>query len=247
MKTIEVVPNVFITNTIAGSFVDPMSVLDELGSLPSRVVGGLHNLSAHDKFLWASNENGPLRIVERGTEREEIWFPRGTGKDPSFITLDSRTGMIQSHKRFNNHLQAVEFNNGSRPFKNKTIVKVWYNEGAIHSFEGWTGNYMGNCGGAAITSKLFIIKPKDTNTADYIKTITFHWYCEVWDNGKWVETTVDRIGIVFKNTDLNNEKTQKRALEWIKKHCKQGFFPLSENLFGDEEEEFMFIADICGS
>lgn len=250
MKTVEVAPNIFITNTIADSIENPASILDELESLPVRVVGGLHNLTARDKFLWACKAQGPLRVIERGTEREEIWFPND-GKHPSFITLNSRTGMVQSHQKFKSHLPAVEFgirvNRRNHPLiKGNTVIDIWYNDGLIHSFTD-ENSYGDNFTGSAISSGCFTTKLKDKKAADYMESVSLHRYREVWDDGNWIKTCVDDIEIQFKNARLNDGWTKERVFHWIKKHCKHGFFPFSENLFGDEEEEFMFIADICSS
>ena len=239
MKIVEVAPNIFITNTLVDKIEDPASMVDDLEGLNQRVVGGLHNLSTHDKVSLATQ--GPIRLIERGTKREEIWFP-GSREGVVHISIDSETGMIQSHEKYGRPMPAVEFRKRepmtpSSLWLGEARIQMWYNEGLLHAFDNTF----------AITSDSLSTKPQDKKVTDYIDHVKLYRYKEAWRDGEWTETEVEDVGIGFQNKELNDPAVQIRAIQWIRKHCKHGFFPLSEQLFGDEEEEFLFIADVCSS
>jgi len=61
----------------------------------------------------------------------------------------------------------------------------------------------------------------------------------------WKNSRATGPSIIFTRDDLNTEPHRLKATQWINEHCKGGFYPFSDQLFGDKEEEFMFVADIC--
>jgi hypothetical protein len=58
-------------------------------------------------------------------------------------------------------------------------------------------------------------------------------------------TTAGDMTVIFSDIRLNTPWAQRATQEWLAKHCQGGFFPFDDTLFGDEEEEFLFVADIC--
>ncbi len=94
---------------------------------------------------------------------------------------------------------------------------------------------------AVVSTKMQAPVPND----EYISGIGFSLFREFWEDGEWDRTDIGTMKIIFKNQKLNTPETQEKANTWIMEHCRGGFFPFSDRLFGEEDEEFMFLTDIC--
>jgi len=245
-KRCEVKDNIVITKSILDMdiLIDPKECLEGLESFSKRYVGGLHNLSHNDKWAWVRNNGKPLRVIETNTGREEVWFLK-RNFHPIYISIDG-DGKVTSHQRFNSYLPAVYlpsenmganitqplyFNHSHTPSQH---IKVWFQNDQPTTLER----------GAAVTARTMILKIKDSNV-DYIDSIKVDVLAEDWCEGTWKQTRLNSIELFFKNTKLNTPDVQEKALDWIGKNCKNGFFPFEETLFGSKEEEFMFVADFC--
>ena len=245
MKTSELAPNVYVTTSIAQEFLgDPMKWLTRYKQFPVRYVGGIHSLSQHDKTEWANKEDLPLRIVELGTGREEVWFST-VSKGPAYISLDPG-GRLTSHlnigrfqptlkQEIHHMIPGEEFAVGSAE------LAVWYQDDIIHRTP---DRREGPDRAPAILSTKMTAPIRDDGAA-YIDSVYFTVFQEYWNDGEWEKTTAGSMTIVFSNVRLNTPGAQRKILEWIAKHCQGGFFPFDDTLFGDEEEEFLFVADIC--
>lgn len=245
MKTSEIAPNVFITDSIVHDFLsDPTVWLKRYKQFPRKFVGGIHNLSQHDKKAWADKESLPLRIIELGTGREEVWF-QTESKGPEYISLDP-DGRLTSHlnvARFQPTLkqETPQILPGLESKRGSAELSVWYHNDTIH-------RKPDRCEGpnkapAVLSSKM--TAPIRDAGAEYINSVYFTMFQEHWAGGEWKKSSAGHMTIIFSNVRLNNPAAQTKTLEWLAKHCQGGFFPFSESLFGDEEEEFLFVADIC--
>lgn len=230
---------------VDGSTIDPDSVhkplkklIDKRLKYNSRYVGGIHSLSMNDKAAWVRNSSKPLRIIEVDTGREEIWFT-GVPDAPTYLSINS-AGLLESHKKYNHHMPAVHYDRSSTPFISREYriidshLDLWYHDCKLSNFEAEPALNAG--------SRAF--KIRDTSI-DYIKCIVFKNVTEDWDDGIWLNSRVSGLTIIFTRDDLNTESNRAKAIKWLNDHCKGGFFPFGDQLFGDKEEEFMFVADIC--
>ena len=238
---IEILENIVLTSSILDR-VDkkintPVDWLSGFETFSARYVGGLHNLSPSDKMAWAKNSNNPLRIIETTTGREEVWFPNKNNK-PSYISLN-KSGEVESHRKFNKFMPAIHFSSenlptiGSMLFHPKKL-DLWYHNDVI------TG--VGENSGVSATGIPCTIKDKKV---EYIESILFDNLFETWEDGEWKSSQVSNMKIMFTNPEKNSDETSKEVVLWLKEHCKEGFFPFSDKLFGSEEEEFLFVSDFC--
>ena len=243
----EVAKNIYVTDTIVtGVLKDPRTYLEGLDGFNVRYVGGIHNLSTNDKKRWARDSRDsrgdptPLRVIESGTGREEVWFPP-EHKSPEYISLDIH-GNLTSHLKFDRAQPTVVQDVRQRSLDGLSEdmmveFSVWYHENVIHRMpDRHTGRSP-----AVLSSKMRVPIPDD----EYIAGVTFNLFREYWRDGEWEETTISDMVLVFANQRLNKPDVQERAAEWIAENCKAGFFPFGENLFADPEEEFLFLSDIC--
>ena len=245
MKTSEVAPNVYITDSVVHDFLtDPSVWLQRHKQFPCKFVGGIHNLTQHDKREWANKEDLPLRIIELGTGREEVWFPIES-KGPEYISLDPE-GRLTSHlnvARFQPTLkqETPRILPGLESSRGSAELSVWYHNDTIH-------RNPDRCEGPnkapAVLSSKMTAPIRDTGV-EYIHSVYFTMFQEHWVDGEWKKSSAGDMTVIFSNVLLNTPWAQKKTLEWLAKHCQGGFFPFSESLFGDEEEEFLFVADIC--
>ncbi len=231
---------------VSASTIDPDAVKKPLIELLSarskyekRFVGGLHSLSATDKSAWVRNNNGPLRIIETKTGREEIWF-FDSSTEPVYISVN-REGFLESHKKYNHHMPAVHYMERSSVLLKRNNIRtfdshldLWYHNQQLSNFEK----------DAAVNAGSRLFKTRDKH-ADYIRFIMFKNVEEDWEHGVWKTSRVTGPSIIFERDDLNTEEHRNKASRWLNDHCKGGFFPFGEQLFGNSEEEFMFVADIC--
>ena len=243
--------NIMVTDSILSVFgsLDEPTWLAERDTLEVREVGGIHNLSANDKQRWAQREgDGGLRIVERGTGREEIWFSHKINY-PKFISLD-KDGNLQSHSKFQSlWVPAMHFPTenliGSVEevprvlggFPNRTSLNIWCNEGEISNIPG-ESMY-------ALQAKGMVHEPKDPKGKDFIKYFYFDDLKEFWENGKWVRSEWEGFRIIFLKKELNQPEIRRRMQEFVGKNIKSGIHPFGDELFPDPEEEFLFITEFC--
>lgn len=236
--TTEILKNVYVSTTVVELLDDPRKWLKGRSKFPIKEVGGLHNLSTHDKESWALNERGPLRLVEGETGREEVWYPPNQKNAPAYISVDSE-GNLQSHLRY--ELRVMPAFSRERHERPRTSLgfcgnlNLWYNQDTIHH-EG---------GGPAIQATKLTVPIQDDASAEYIQCVIFEIFSEYWQDGEWKATTAEGMEFVFSDDRFNTEKNRQKAKDWIAKHCTGGFHPMGDNLFLNEEEEMMFIADIC--
>ncbi len=247
MKTSEVAPNVYITNSIVHDFLaDPARWLARHEQFPCKFVGGIHNLTQHDKKEWANKEDLPLRIIELGTGREEVWFPTES-KGPEYISLDpdgrltSHLNVGRFHPTLKQETHPILPAGLDEPTKGSAELSVWYHNDNIH-------RNPDRCEGpnkapAVLSTKM--TAPICDTDVEYIHSVYFTMFQEHWVEGEWKKSSAGDMTIIFSNLRLNNPWAQKKTLEWLAKHCQGGFFPFSDTLFGDEEEEFLFLTDIC--
>lgn len=238
---IEIEANIVVTE----SAIDPATISKAITKLmkrrnkyATRYVGGLHSLSMTDKAVWVRNANGPLRIVEVDTGREEIWFYDANGT-PTYLSVNS-DGLLESHKKYNLHMPAIHYQCNDTPISNRKIrvfdshLDLWYHNQKLSNFEGMP----------AVNAGSRVFKIKDTKI-DYIKYILFDRIEENWEDGVWQGSNASGASIIFERDDLNTEPHRLKATQWLNDHCQGGFYPFGEQLFGDDEEEFLFVADIC--
>lgn len=234
---------------VSGSAIDPDAVVEPIIELLSertnyerRFVGGLHSLSVNDKSAWVRNNNGPLRIIEQKTGREEIWFFDTISPSiPVYLSINNE-GLLESHKKYSHHMPAIHYTSSGVPYAlAKTKIRIfdshldlWYHNHQLSNFE---DDAAVNAG-----SRLFRIRDKQ---ADYLRFILFKNVEEDWEHGTWKTSRVSGASLIFGRKDLNTDDHRLKATKWLNDNCKGGFFPFGEKLFGDKEEEFMFIADIC--
>lgn len=246
------VKNIVVTDSILSVFggLDEPNWLAERDSLEVREVGGIHNLSFNDKSKWAMREgDGGLRIIERETGREEIWFAHKVNY-PKYVSLD-KDGNLQSHNKFQslwvpamhfpteNLLGMVEEMPRSLDgFPNRTSLSIWCHEGEISVIPGEKSMH-------ALIAKGMVHEPKDPKAKDFIKYFYFDTMKEWWKDGNWVRSEWDGFRIIFFKKELNQPEIRRRMGEWIGKNCKSGFYPFGDPLFPDPEEEFLFIAEFC--
>jgi len=232
----EVAKNVHVTDTVVTDLLeDPRKWLDGLDGFEIRYVGGIHNLSANDKKAWVRGAKDPLRIIETGTGREEVWFPLNS-KAPEYISID-QDGNLTSHAKYDvpqptmvRDIRLASLDGVSEDIH--VAFSLWYQGEHIHRPDS---------GPAVLSSKVRIAVPDD----EYIAGIAFNVFREFWLDGAWQATTADDMTLIFKKRRLNGPEIQQQVTEWIGENCQGGFFPLSDTLFGDPEEEFMFLTDIC--
>lgn len=245
MTAIEVARNIYVAHSVTESVLDdPWRWLDGRENFALRHVGGLHNLTDSDKEKWARDTEGPLRIVESQTGREEIWFPTYVENyPPVYISLNAE-GRLQSHHSYrrkpspgympavSRRLPLASFSGGP---KGKCEINIWYEDNLIHHIHD----------GCGLFAKRVVFPIKDKNASEYINLVGFRILMEDWDNGEWKHTVAEEFFISFVKKELNTPEHMEKAKSWICQNCKHGFFPLSERLFGNEEEEFLFLADVC--
>ncbi len=238
---LEIETNIVVTE----SSIDPDAISKPINKLihdrsgfKTRYVGGLHSLSISDKTAWSRNCEGPLRIIESHTDREEIWFFDSSSK-PTYISINQE-GLLESHKKYNMYMPAIHYARSETPVSNNNIrifdshLYLWYHNQKISNFEGT----------AAVNAGSRVFKIKDTRI-DYIRYILFNSIEEDWEDGSWRGSRASGASIIFERDDLNTEQHRIKAVQWLNEHCKGGFYPFGNQLFGDKEEEFMFVADIC--
>lgn len=231
---------------VSESAIDPtvikkplIKLLSKRDKYETRFVGGLHSLSVSDKSAWVRNNNGPLRIIETKSGREEIWF-FGSSVEPTYISVN-KEGLIESHKKYHHYMPAVHYLNSSSPILKRNGIgafdshlDLWYHNQQLTNFET----------DAAVNAASMVFEIRDKH-ADYVRYIMFENVEEDWDGGIWKNSRVSGASIIFKRYNLNTTQHRNKAIRWLNENCKGGFFPFGEQLFGDKEEEFMFIADIC--
>lgn len=231
----EVAKNVHVTDSIVTDLLeDPRKWLDGLDGFEVRYVGGLFNLSHNDKKEWRNAADGPLRIIETGTGREEVWFPT-EWKSPVYISLD-KNGRLSSHVKYDIPQPALKQDIRQRSLDQLSEdlfveFSLWYQEDHIHN----TGD-----GAAVLSSKLRIAVPDD----EYVAGVAFNLFREFWRDGEWQSTSIGEMNIIFQKKSMNGPENQRKALDWIAEHCRDGFFPFSNRLFANAEEEVMFLADV---
>lgn len=222
----------------------------------TREVGGIHNLSTSDKLMWTRSQGtNALRLIERDTGRQEVWFGHRVNH-PQYISLDS-DGRFQSHQKFGKYVMPaihfpVENLIGSNTMRlsletadfsattHRTLLSVWCEEGEIHSAPALYTKHDGH----AVVSMGMVYRPKDPKV-EYIKYFFFERITENWEEGEWKHSVVEDARIIFTKKSLNTTENQKRILKWLGKHCKHGLYPFGEQMFADEEEEFLFVAEFC--
>lgn len=226
MSTIEVLKNVYVDDSVTQLFDNPIKWIEGRENFIVRTVGGIHNLSHHDKEAWAKNEGNPIRMVELETGREEIWFPSIMSGAPSYISLNV-DGEIQSHVKYSRIMPAVSLDNFNMS------VKMWYENGVISRDDQ----------NPSLEANRLMLSIQDEDLKDFVTAIIFKKFSETWEDGKWKRTETYDMEFVFSDSALNRPKIKEKATKWISDHCKGGFFPLSKNLFREKDEEFMFISD----
>lgn len=238
---IEILENIVLTSSILGHISErittPIDWLTGFNDFPKRYVGGIHNLSHTDKVAWARNSNKPLRIIESNTGREEVWYPNDNNK-PSYISLNSG-GAVESHRKFNKFLPAIHFSSGNLSTTGSMLfypkkLDIWYHDDLITGVDGNSG----------ILSSGIPCNIKDKKV-EYIESIILDNLVETWEDGEWKGSQVSNMKIMFSNPEKNSDEVSKEITLWLKEHCKEGFFPFGDKLFGSEEEEFLFVSDFC--
>jgi len=237
----EVVKNVYATGSIVVDLIkDPKSWLTDHEGMAVRYVGGIHNISNNDKKNWARDIGEPLRLVETATGREEVWFSPDATRSPEYVSLDNE-GNLTSHMKNNRSqptlIQDVKQSDARDGLDYFAEFSLWYQGDFLHRVPGEHDTIAP----AVVSSKMQTAVWDD----EYIRGIGFSLYREFWTDGEWKSTDIGTMKIIFVNQKLNTPEIQDRAGEWIMNHCNGGFFPFSEKLFGEEDEEFMFLTDIC--
>jgi hypothetical protein len=237
----EVAKNIFLEGSvISDQLPDSQSWLKTREDMPVRYVGGIHNINKHDKKRWVEDQREPLRIVETGTGREEVWFTEDW-KTPVYVSLDVNSN-ITSHMKFNRIMPSVvQLLMQKNPVnsENNSVSKFnfWHQDNVLHR----PPDTEGPGSQPAVTSEKVFFPVH----SEYIAGIVFFSVEEHWIDGEWQQTEIDKMSFIFTKPTLNKVQHQCRAIEWIGKHCRGGFFPLADEPFADAEEEFMFLADIC--
>lgn len=245
MDVVEILPNIYIDQSIIELVDDPRKWTKDRISMEAKIIGGIHNMSLSDLIRWsgAGQSGNPVRIIESGSNREKIIWPGGKNT-PDFVSLKRDTGVVTSFTKNGKHLEPAIAQTFSGAFANGTLAKNikverWYEDGILHRNEKIHGNIQ-----PAIFSKTPSFPPKDPN-ATYIDYFLFSGISEYWKYGEWTETIADGFKIKLVNAGEDWESRGVKAVEWIAKHCRHGFFPLRDKLFANGTEEFLFMADIA--
>lgn len=237
----EVAKNVYVTGSIVADLIkNPKSWLTDHEEMPVRYVGGIHNITNNDKKNWVSDIGKTLRVVETATGREEVWFVPVASRAPAYVSLD-KEGNLTSHMKGDRSqptlIQDVRQMDPRDGLDISTEFSMWYEGDVLHRSPGKHDLVAP----AVVSTKMCAPIADD----EYISGIGFSLFREFWTDGEWKNTDIGTIKIIFKDHKLNNPRVQEKANTWITEHCLGGFFPFSDKLFGEEDEEFMFLADIC--
>ena len=240
----EIAKNIHITGSVRDLYEEsPEGWINDREEYPIKVVGGLFNNSENDKWKWAAEHMPkPLRIIETSTLREEIRF-QNNSDNPNYITVDG-TGKLHSHRKYKYHHAAVDHGfrvkseNGNR--LGMTKILQWYSEGVPHCEDVVDGRPQ-----PAVVLHKSVVKPRDLAATSYINFFYFEMLAEIWRDGERKETVGKGFKIIFTNENHNTPEYQDKTIKWIGRHCKHGFFPFAEEIFGDRREEFCFLADIA--
>ena len=237
----EVAKNVYVTGSIVADLIkDPKLWLKDHEEMPVRYVGGIHNISNNDKKNWASDLGEPLRVVETATGREEVWFSPDASRSPAYVSLDNE-GNLTSHMKWNRSqptlIQDVKQSDARDGVDFLVEFSMWYHGDVLHRVPDKNDLVTP----AVLSSKMQTAVWDD----EYIRGIGFSLYREFWTEGEWESTDIGAMKLIFVNDKLNTPEIQNKAGEWIYEHCDGGFFPFTDQLFGEEDEEFMFLLDIC--
>lgn len=237
----EIARNVYVTGSVVSDLItDPKSWLTDHDKMPVRYVGGIHNISNNDKKKWASDLGESLRVVETGTGREEVWFSSAASRSPAYVSLDNK-GNLTSHVKYNSSqptlIQDIRRTDKRDGLDFVVEFSLWYQGNILHRVPGEHDPVAP----AVVSTKMHTPVRDDA----YIRGIGFSLFREFWTDGEWENTDVSTMKILFHNEKLNIPEIQEKANTWIMEHCIGGFFPFSDKLFGEEDEEFMFLADIC--
>ena len=208
-----------IDRSLLSEFGQPTPWLESREEYSVRFVNGLHNNSTHDKKKWVDDEPQSsvqfhaVRIVEKGTGREEIWNRSG------FISV-TEDGVVESHIRHGTKLMPAHVRIG--------LVSVWYQNGVVENPEG----------PAVHIAKIRL----DVPHLECVHHIDMGDVQEIWEDGEWKSSTVGKIDIWFEEDQHNTQAGKAKVTEWFQKHCKSGFHPLREEPFDDPVESLAFFA-----
>jgi len=238
----EVIKNIFLEDSVvANQLPDHEEWLEDRDGMSVRFVGGIHNITDRDKSKWVREERKPMRFVESGTAREEVWFEENW-RTPKYLSLDA-DGKLTSHQHLpydKTRPSLVQNIKQENPVESAdsfiSEFQCWHCEDTLHREE-----YEGDELLPAIRTPKLIFPLGN----DYISGIIFNDVREYWLEGEWKRTTVESMTIVFRKQILNSKFIQDFATDWIIKNCKHGFFPGSVDPFANAEEEFLFLTDIC--
>lgn len=249
------------TRSILDLLPDPRQVLAPIGpyvgspdgfkgpECSCKYIGGLHNLSMSDKIRWGRDEDKDILIMETGTNRCE-YYPR---KRVEFMDanryrikrltfINTKKGLkIHSHLRYHDRNApepAVLYTSGhiddARP-----EIAVYVHQGNMNSEDFW--NRDNNTHNYNITAKQFV---RRFEGHDYLSTIIINDLKERWHDNKRILTTYGSLQLV-----LNNPRTPEdgdpSTEKWIQSRCKHQFFPLEDEVFEDETDEFHFLTDMA--
>jgi hypothetical protein len=244
MDVVEILPNIFINKSVIELIDDPRQYLRNRDKMKVKEIGGIHNLHHSDLVKWARDDlhhnTDAVRIIERGTQREEIVWPITGGGRPEFISVRRSDGIITSHLKNGKRPQPATRQRFELDPHGAIMAERWYKDGVLHRDEKIKGELQ-----PAISAHNPYFAPVDP-TATYIVAFKFGSISEIWKYGEWKATLAEKFEIVF--SSYGNEdpwRKNLRAINWIAKHCRHGFYPMGEKLFPNGTEEFLFMADIA--
>ncbi len=216
-----------------------------------RSIGGLHNLSMSDKLRWANDDTKHLLILESGSDRAELYPKMSFGSNNYRILMVSilniRKGLfIHSHNRYHDSHSpqpAILYTTGmARSGTINNQVAIFMKEGVLDSRDFW--NRDNNTHNFSVAAKRFVRQfPPDH---DYLKSIIFTGLFERWKDNERITTGFRDMEIIMKeDRDRNKPDDGPSPWGWIQKNCKHGFFPLRDEPFEDESDEFHFLTDMA--
>lgn len=214
-----------------------------------KFIGGLHNLSQADKLRWGTDASKDLLIVEVNSDRAELYPKMNFGRNSYRIQVvtftNTKKGLtIHSHDRYHDSHSpqpAIIYTTGmSRGGSAINTVSVFVRNGRLDSRDFWirdndTHNYN-------ILSRRYVHQYPVEH--DFMQSIIFTDLRERWKENEHVSTTYGTMEIILKNPQ-KQEEGKLTSQEWVEQHCKFGFYPLRDDPFESETDEFHFLTDMA--
>ncbi len=216
-----------------------------------RFIGGLHNLSMSDKLRWVNDDSKDLLLIESKSDRAELYPQMSFGSDNyrimmiSLLNVKKGLYLHSHHKYHDSHSPqpAILYTTGmARSGVINNQVAVFTKEGNMDSRDFWNRDNNTHNYNVAATRYVRTF-PSDH---DYLRSIIFTGLFERWKDNEHVFTGFKDMEVIMKeDRDRNKPDDAPSPWGWIHKNCKHGFFPLRDEPFEDESDEFHFLTDMA--